>query len=174
MYGRNLKAYRKTNLEAELSVADPHRVIQMMFEGLIERLSQAKGAILRNDLEYKSDRISKASGIIEGLQLSLDKKEDPVLADRMFALYDYMKELLAKASVSLDVAPIDEVINLILPIKQAWDQIPNDIKEETNQKILNDPNYQEFKCLALARFFFVFRCFFIQPKIHILFLSNSV
>ncbi len=122
MYGRNLKAYRKTNLEAELSVADPHRVIQMMFEGLIERLSQAKGAILRNDLEYKSDRI-------------------PVLADRMFALYDYMKELLAKASVSLDVAPIDEVINLILPIKQAWDQIPNDIKEETNQKILNDPNY---------------------------------
>ena len=76
MYGRNLKAYRKTNLEAELSVANPHRVVQMMFEGLLERLSQAKGAILRKDYEYKADRISKATGIINGLQMSLDDKQE--------------------------------------------------------------------------------------------------
>ena len=141
MYGRNLKAYKKTNLEAELSVADPHRVIQMMYEGLIERLSQAKGAIMRHDYEYKADRISKAVGIITGLQSALDNRSNPELGQRMFALYDYMKELLTKASVSLDTAPIDEVINLILPIKQAWDQIPQDIKEKTNQQILNSPDY---------------------------------
>lgn len=141
MYGRNLKAYKKTNLEAELSVADPHRVIQMMYEGLIERLSQAKGAIMRHDYEYKADRISKAVGIINGLQSALDNRSNPELGQRMFALYDYMKEYLTKASVSLDTAPIDEVINLILPIKQAWDQIPQDIKEKTNQQILNSPDY---------------------------------
>lgn len=141
MYGRNLKAYKKTNLEAELSVADPHRVIQMMYEGLIERLSQAKGAIMRHDYEYKADRISKAVGIINGLQSALDNRSNPELGQRMFALYDYMKELLTKASVSLDTDPIDEVINLILPIKQAWDQIPQDIKEKTNQQILNSPDY---------------------------------
>ena len=141
MYGRNLKAYKKTNLEAELSVADPHRVIQMMYAGLIERLSQAKGAIMRHDYEYKADRISKAVGIINGLQSALDNRSNPELGQRMFALYDYMKELLTKASVSLDTAPIDEVINLILPIKQAWDQIPQDIKEKTNQQILNSPDY---------------------------------
>ena len=141
MYGRNLKAYKKTNLEAELSVADPHRVIQMMYEGLIERLSQAKGAIMRHDYEYKADRISKAVGIINGLQSALDNRSNPELGQRMFALYDYMKELLTKASVSVDTAPIDEVINLILPIKQAWDQIPQDIKEKTNQQILNSPDY---------------------------------
>ena len=141
MYGRNLKAYKKTNLEAELSVADPHRVIQMMYEGLIERLSQAKGAFMRHDYEYKADRISKAVGIINGLQSALDNRSNPELGQRMFALYDYMKELLTKASVSLDTAPIDEVINLILPIKQAWDQIPQDIKEKTNQQILNSPDY---------------------------------
>ncbi len=137
MYGRNLKAYKKTNIEAELAVADPHRIIQMLFEGLIERLSQAKGAILRNDLEYKSDRISKAQGIIYGLQSSLDKKADPVLFDRMYALYDYMRELLTKASVNLDSAPIDECINLIIPIKQAWDKIPTEVKNEVNQELVN-------------------------------------
>ena len=141
LFRSNLKAYKKTNLEAELSVADPHRVIQMMYEGLIERLSQAKGAIMRHDYEYKADRISKAVGIINGLQSALDNRSNPELGQRMFALYDYMKELLTKASVSLDTAPIDEVINLILPIKQAWDQIPQDIKEKTNQQILNSPDY---------------------------------
>ena len=112
----------------------------MMYEGLIERLSQAKGAIVRNDYEYKADRINKAIGILNGLQSSLDKKQNPELADRMFALYDYMKELLNKASVSLETAPIDECINLIMPIKQAWDKITQDIKDETNAKIMNSPD----------------------------------
>ena len=141
MYGRNLKAYKRTNLEAELSVADPHRVIQMMYEGLIERLSQAKGAILRNDFEYKANRLNKAIGIINGLQTALDIKNNPELGQRMNALYDHMKSQLDKASVSLDVGLIDEVINLILPIKQAWDQIPQDVKDKTNQQILNTPDY---------------------------------
>ena len=60
----------------------------------------------------------------------------------MYALYDYMKTLLDKASVSLDVAPIDEVIKLITPIKQAWDKIPQDVKDKTNQEILKSPDYQ--------------------------------
>lgn len=136
MYGRNLKAYKKTSLEAELSVASPHRVIQMLFNGLIERLSQAKGAIERKDYEYKANRISKAMGIIEGLQGALDRKENPALGDKMYSLYDYMKQLLDQASVSLDEKPIDEVINLITPIKNAWDNIPEDIKQKTNAEIV--------------------------------------
>ncbi len=136
MYGRNLKAYRRTNLEAELSVADPHRIIQMLFDGLIERLSQAKGAIERKDFEYKADRLSKAVGIINGLQMSLDTKQDPELGNRLFSLYDYMKDLLNKATTSLEIKPIDECISLIMPIKQAWDQIPENIKSETNAEII--------------------------------------
>ncbi|MBQ9274593.1 MAG: flagellar export chaperone FliS [Succinivibrio sp.] len=136
MYGRNLRAYKKTNLEAELSVADPHRIIQMMFEGLLQRLSQAKGAIERKDFAYKSDRISKAVGIINGLQMSLDRSKDPELGDRMSALYTYMKERLNVATTTLETAPIDEVIKLVMPIKQAWDSIPENIKQETNAKIL--------------------------------------
>lgn len=103
-----------------------------MFEGLLERLSQAKGAILRKDYEYKADRISKATGIINGLQMSLDAKQDPELAERMAALYEYMKDKLNEASLKLDVAPIDEVIELLLPIKQAWDNIPDSEKEKAN------------------------------------------
>ncbi len=136
MYGRNLKAYKRTSLEAELSVASPHRVIQMLFNGLLERLSQAKGAIERKDYEYKANRITKALGIIDGLQGALDRNENPALGDKMYALYDYMKQLLGEASALLDEKPIDEVISLITPIKNAWDNIPEDIKQKTNAEII--------------------------------------
>lgn len=124
MYGRNLRAYQKTNLEAELSVADPHRIVQMMFEGMLERLAQIKGAIERKDYAYK------ALGIINGQQTSLDRSQDPGLYDRLYALYDYIKELVNKASVELSMEPIDEVARLIAPIKQAWDKITPEAKAE--------------------------------------------
>ena len=41
MYGRNLKAYQKTNINAELSVADPYVVTKMLFQGLNDRMAQA-------------------------------------------------------------------------------------------------------------------------------------
>lgn len=137
MYGRNLKAYRRTSLEAELSVATPHRVIQMLFNGLLERLSQAKGAIERKDYEYKADRITKALGILDGLQGALERKENPELSDKMYALYDYMKLQLTQASSSLDASPIDEVMKLLMPIKQAWDNIPEDVKTKTNAELMS-------------------------------------
>ena len=43
MYKKSLKAYTTMNLQAELAVADPHRVIQLMMQVCLERLAQAKG-----------------------------------------------------------------------------------------------------------------------------------
>ena len=130
MYGRNLRAYQKTNLEAELSVADPHRIVQMMFEGLLERLAQIKGAIERKDYAYKADRVTKALGIVNGLQSALDRSQDPELYERMYALYDYLKELINRASMDLTMEPLDEAARLIAPIKQARDKITPEAKAE--------------------------------------------
>lgn len=135
MYGRYMKGYRKTKLEAELSVATPHRVLQMMYEGLLERLAQAKGAIEIQDLAAKSERLSKAVGIINGLQMSIDKSVDPEMGQRLSEMYDYMKQRLNDASLSLDTAAIDEVIELIIPIKEAWDNIPPEVRDKMNAAI---------------------------------------
>lgn len=54
MYGRNLRAYQKTTVNAEISVADPYYVTKLLYQGLFERLAQAKGAIERGDLALKS------------------------------------------------------------------------------------------------------------------------
>lgn len=129
MYGRNLKAYKTTNLEAELSVADPHRIVSMMYEGLFERIAQAKGAIERKDLEVKSDKINKAVAILTGLQTGLDMSLGDV-SQTFYDLYEYCKQRLLDASISLDTAPLDEVIKLLAPVKMAWDKIPQSEKDK--------------------------------------------
>ncbi len=129
MYNRNLKAYKTTSLDAEMAVADPHRVIQMLMQGLLERLAQAKGAIERRDYSAKSTSISKAMAIINGLQDSLDLSYGQIPQD-LYALYDYMKERLMDASRNMVCDPIDEVANLIITIKSAWDNIPETEKQK--------------------------------------------
>ena len=47
-----------------------------------------------------------------------------------------MKTRLSSASSNLDSAPIDEVVNLLMPIKTAWDNIPEDVKAQANAEII--------------------------------------
>ena len=123
MYQKGLQVYKKHNLQADLSVADPHRVIQLMMQGCVERLAQSKGAIERKDFEGKSVAISKCMALINGLQDALDLSYGKVPED-LFALYDYMKQRLLDASRNMDPAPLDEVGQLMLTIKSGWDAIP--------------------------------------------------
>ncbi|HEH9416809.1 TPA: flagellar export chaperone FliS [Aeromonas sobria] len=129
MYQRNLKAYKATSVAADLAVADPHRVIQLMMQGVLERLAQVKGAIERRDMEAKAVFVSKAQGLLHGLQDVLDMSQGE-LAEDLYRLYSYMDERIWDASLALDSAPIDEVIALMVTIKSGWDQLPEVAKQQ--------------------------------------------
>ncbi|CAJ1807012.1 flagellar export chaperone FliS [Aeromonas veronii] len=128
MYQKKIKAYTTQNIQSELAVADPYRVIQLMMQGCIERLAQAKGAILRKDFEAKSIAISKVLGLIYGLQEALDLSYGKVPED-LFSLYEYMKQRVLDASRDMVIEPLEEVSDLMLTIKTGWDSIPFEERE---------------------------------------------
>lgn len=132
MYNRNLKAYKATSIAADLTVADPHRVIQLMMQGFLERLAQAKGAIERQDMEAKSVAISKAQGLLHGLQDALDLSQG-TMAEDLYGLYAYMDERIWDASLARDIAPLEEVMGLMVTIKSGWDQLPEAEKQQGYQ-----------------------------------------
>lgn len=68
----SLQSYRKVSLESEISVASPHRIIQLMFNGALERIAQSRYAIEQGDQSSKGIFINKAIGIITGLSNSLN------------------------------------------------------------------------------------------------------
>lgn len=118
MYGRNLKAYQRTNVNAEISVADPYYVTKMLFQGAYERMAQAKGAIERGDLALKAKKLSSATAIIEYLRSTLDFSQSQSIAQSLYDLYSYIIDQLADASLGVIIQPIDNAIRTLMPIKK--------------------------------------------------------
>ncbi|MDN3649354.1 flagellar export chaperone FliS [Reinekea marina] len=122
MYAQGIKEYQSVGTQTSIVDADPHRLVQLLFEGALARISAAKGHIARKEYDKKSNQINSAINIIGGLQesLNLDAGE---LALNLERLYDYMIRRLFEANVRNSVEMLEEVNNLLTQIKTAWDEI---------------------------------------------------
>ena len=118
-----LRQYQSVNTQAQVADASPHRLIQMLMEGGLSRLAQAKGAMLHGQGAQKGELISKAIGIIGGLREGLDLNQGGEIAANLDRLYDYMVSRLVEANISNEPALLDEVAGLLRNIKTAWDAI---------------------------------------------------
>jgi flagellar protein FliS len=126
----NLKAYKKIDRESAIIASDPHTIITMLFNGIFESISVAKGAIERKELELKSQQLSKAMSILRSLQDCLDHDLEPKISDNFSLLYGYCIEQLTEASVSLDTSTLDDVVKLLKPLGDAWQSMPEADKQE--------------------------------------------
>ncbi|MCL1141693.1 flagellar export chaperone FliS [Shewanella gaetbuli] len=122
----SLKSYRKVSLESEIAVASPHRIIQMMFLGTLERLAQCRYAIENKDFEQKGILIGKAIGLINGLNSSLNMDAGGEISQNLSRLYDFMLVRLSEANLNNDVNAVDDVSSIIKTIKEGWDAIPQE------------------------------------------------
>jgi flagellar protein FliS len=120
--------YGKVASESEVAYASPHRLVQMLLEGALEKLAIAKGCVERNDIEGRSRHITWSMSIINGLRASLDLESGGAIASNLNDLYEYMNRRLVDANVQNDAAALVEVSGLMLEIKGAWDAMPDDIK----------------------------------------------
>ncbi len=119
-----LRQYQKIGSQAQTSEASPHRLVQMLMEGGLDRIAQAKGAMSRKEIANKGIFISKAIGIVGGLRDGLDLEKEPTGAlIRQDKLYHYMMTRLAEANAHNDQKMLDEVAGLLITVKEGWDAI---------------------------------------------------
>lgn len=121
---RAANAYRQVGVQSAVTGASSHRLIQMLFEGLLDNLRRAHGAIERDDVEAKCKYVSHALRILgEGLKASLDRENGGELAANLSLVYDYCLKRLVLANIKSDAAGIQEVLNLLSPLAQSWQEI---------------------------------------------------
>jgi len=119
--------YSSLKTQTNIVDASPHRLIQMLFEGALERIAQAKGAMKQNQIARKCELIGKAINIVGGLQGSLDDKEGGKLAANLDSLYDYIVRRLIKANIDNDPDILDECGRLLGELKTGWDAIAAEV-----------------------------------------------
>lgn len=117
--------YHRVGVESQIvGSADAHRLVAMLFDGFLEALAQAHGAMLAGQTESKCRAIGHASRIVdEGLKPSLNLDDGGALAADLAALYRYVCQRLLYANLKNDPEAIDECRRLVRPLRDAWAQI---------------------------------------------------
>ncbi|HLD68023.1 MAG TPA: flagellar export chaperone FliS [Pseudomonas sp.] len=118
-----MKQYQSVNTQAQAADASPHRLIQMLMEGGLSRLAQARGALERGQTALKGELIGKVIAIVGGLRAGLNLEQGGEIAANLDGLYEYMMLRLVHANVQNDGATLEEVAGLLRNIKSSWDAI---------------------------------------------------
>ncbi len=121
---RSVNSYRAVAVETSVSTANPHELVSLLFEGLLQSLALAKGSIQTSDMPTKGRAIGRAVRILEeGLKAGLDDARGGELAANLRTLYDFCILRLTESNLRNDAGLVDEVIQLIRPVADGWSQI---------------------------------------------------
>lgn len=116
-------SYAEVHKHSSVQSASPHKLVDMLFEGALDRIVKAKGAMKYGNIELKGSTINATVAIIGGLRESLNKDQGGDLAENLDALYIYIQGLLTKAHVNNDAGLLDESAVLLGQIRSAWKEI---------------------------------------------------
>ncbi len=128
-----MQQYRQNHVQGGVASATPHRLVQMLMEGVQEKLLSAKGYMAAKNIAKKGEHISWAISIIDSLRACLNTEQGGEVAENLGSLYDYMETRLLEANLKNDPAIIDEVGQLMAQIKSGWDAIPAEFHGEPGQ-----------------------------------------
>jgi flagellar secretion chaperone FliS len=124
--------YRQVSVESQLSAASPHHLVAMLFDGWMEAVAQARGAIRNGDVGVKGQAIGRAVRIIdEGLRAGLDLRAGGSLARDLNDLYGYLTMRLTWANLRNDEGALDECQRLMRPLQEAWAAIGPRVRSST-------------------------------------------
>lgn len=127
-YARAAQNYSSVKVQSSVTDASPHRLIQMLFEGALERIAQAKGAMQQGQVARKGELIQKAINIVAGLSGTLNDKDGGQLAENLDDLYDYIIRALTEANYKNSTERLDECGRLLGELKSAWDTIADEAR----------------------------------------------
>lgn len=121
-------AYRQVGAETAIAGASPHQLVLMLFDGYMDALAQARGAMRAGQIEAKGRAIGRAVRIVdEGLRAALNLQGGGTLARDLNDLYGYLTMRLTLVNLRNDEEGLDECQRLMQPLREAWVSIADQV-----------------------------------------------
>ena len=116
--------YHQVGVQSQVDSASPHHLVAMLFDGFIDAIAQARGAMQTGKIEAKGRAIGRAARIVdEGLSAGLDLAAGGALAADLADVYAYVTLRLTQANLRNDSGALDECVRLMQPLREAWASI---------------------------------------------------
>jgi flagellar secretion chaperone FliS len=129
-YARNSKlaAYQSVSVHGNVAAADPHRLVLMLMDGVMERMAVARACIERGDIGKKAKLLHSCVTLLGELRGSLNMHKGGELARNLSELYDYMMRQLLRANLESNSDYIKEVSSLLGEVRGAWTAIALEVR----------------------------------------------
>lgn len=109
-------------MQNSVGIESPKKLIEMLYEGILKFIYRTKKAMDDGDIEAKVYNINRANAIFFELINSLDYNQGDV-AHYLSGLYTREVQLLTQANITNEKEPLDEVINVVKELLEAWREV---------------------------------------------------
>jgi flagellar protein FliS len=127
---QGVQRYRETDISSMSS----EKMIVLLYERIVTDLEGAKRAIADGDRIEMTKQVNHSQRIIAELRNALDHSIGGEISQNLDALYNFMFHQHLDLLLDKDPVHIDNCLNVIAPLLDAWRQIPTG----TGQKAAQD------------------------------------
>lgn len=115
------RAQADSYLTTKVLTATPAELRLMLIDGAIKFATQGREGLASKNYEAMFNGYTRCRSILVELSTTMRRDiGDPTLVDRMQALYAFMMMRLLESSTGRDLAPADEVIQLLGFERETW------------------------------------------------------
>jgi flagellar protein FliS len=133
-------AYRENDVRGATAV----RLVVLLYEQLVQDLSQALHAIEQNDIELRTKRINHAILVIGHLQSPLDFANGGKVAQDLDHFYNVLRQNLIQVQFHPSQAGLSQQITDLLAVREAWTEVERAEKSLVTNAVATTPSTLTF------------------------------
>ena len=144
-YNKCVKKYQQSNV----NTADPKKIMIMLFDACLQFLQKAVIGIEQKNLAEKTTNINSAKQILREFMRTIDLENGNDTSKHLYLFYNKQINVLTKASINRDAAAVNQVIQDLTDIKNAFEQaikiVNQDISrtEQEEERMLYEQSLRE-------------------------------
>lgn len=114
------RAYSEVGVTSRVSGANPHQLVQILFEEALADLAQGMRAMENKDYAAKSRFLSHAATIVAALEASIDHSRGGEIAISLAIVYKFVRSRILRGAARNDATLIEAARTALADIADAW------------------------------------------------------
>lgn len=112
---------------------NPAGMIVKLYDRILEDFRRADEAISASDVKGRVESLNHALLIIAELDSVLDFERGGIVAQHLHGFYSVTRGLIVEANARTSAQQIKRLVDLYMPLRQAWQQVEQDVVQQKIQ-----------------------------------------
>lgn len=135
MVNNAAEAYKRQ----QIMTATPEALTLMLYNGCLKFMNEGKDAIEAKQWEQANISLQKAQNIISEFRITLNMEYE--ISKQLMPLYNYTYDRLVEGNIKGDAKMIQEAIDIIKELRDAWVQAMKKARQEKGTKNVQGDSY---------------------------------